>query len=195
MSPQVTTNGNQKQLSNDFIAFTHSIGWPVTISKHPGWLGGYACHFDSTNLRCETVPYFANRTVEVIFHLPYVIRPRRPLPASSAIQQDQSAPSPIPQPTSPNSLLEAAGRKLISDDLVNIIWIEEDFHLIGGLPHKIQQGLAADSTEGPEACINSLVNLFIHPLPDLCGLYLIRIILSYPKRLAAVFSDEEIRVS
>ncbi|KAJ3171866.1 Ral GTPase-activating protein subunit alpha-1 [Irineochytrium annulatum] len=57
----------RRTISQDFDQFLTTLGWPVNIATHEGFRGSL------TNSICETAPYYASTTIEVIFHSPYHI--------------------------------------------------------------------------------------------------------------------------
>ncbi|PKC74810.1 hypothetical protein RhiirA1_510253 [Rhizophagus irregularis] len=96
----------------DFEKFLNSLGWPVSISTHSGFKAKLSSAF------CKTTPYFADRTVEVIFNVPYLIH--TPLSDSSM------------------ESLSSIIKNITVDDLVCIAWIE-DIASMSNVPQKIGQ--------------------------------------------------------
>ncbi|KAF9973300.1 hypothetical protein BGZ73_003471 [Actinomortierella ambigua] len=60
-------HGSPQGLPKDFTRFLDCLGWPILVESHPGYLG--QLHKDN----CKTAPYYADRTCEVIFHVPYLV--------------------------------------------------------------------------------------------------------------------------
>ncbi|KAJ3343028.1 hypothetical protein HDU93_000198 [Gonapodya sp. JEL0774] len=75
-------------ISYDFEQFLHSVAWPVDVKVHRGYRG----NLDPTI--CDTAPYYANRNVEVVFHVPYYIR----APPSGGLKDTHKAPTTPSQP-------------------------------------------------------------------------------------------------
>ncbi|CAG8500511.1 8579_t:CDS:10 [Ambispora gerdemannii] len=89
---------NPEAISEDFEKFLNSLGWPVDLETHPGFKGKL------TPSLCKTAPYFADRTIELIFNVPYLIQ----------------------RPTSNTTDLTTSIFKRVSaDDYVSIVWIED----------------------------------------------------------------------
>ncbi|POG70412.1 hypothetical protein GLOIN_2v1775884 [Rhizophagus irregularis DAOM 181602=DAOM 197198] len=103
---------NPSTISEDFEKFLNSLGWPVSISTHSGFKAKLSSAF------CKTTPYFADRTVEVIFNVPYLIH--TPLSDSSM------------------ESLSSIIKNITVDDLVCIAWIE-DIASMSNVPQKIGQ--------------------------------------------------------
>nr|CAG8510797.1 3940_t:CDS:10 [Entrophospora candida] len=105
---------NPPRISEDFERFLNSLGWPVLIESHPG----YKAKLDPAH--CKTAPYFADRCVEVIFSVPYLIS----LPNSNS---------------SLESLIKIF-KNIASEDLVSIVWLE-DITSIHKIPSIIGQSV------------------------------------------------------
>ncbi|CAI2169829.1 5127_t:CDS:10 [Funneliformis geosporum] len=105
---------NPPSISEDFEKFLNSLGWPVSLDVHSGYQAKLSSAF------CKTAPYFADRTVEVIFNVPYLIH-------------TQSPDSPM------ESLLNII-KSITVDDLVCIAWVE-DIISMDDLPQKIGQSV------------------------------------------------------
>ncbi|CAG8856618.1 38798_t:CDS:2, partial [Gigaspora margarita] len=103
---------NPPSISEDFERFLNSLGWPVSLDAH----SGYKAKLNSSI--CEVAPYFADRSVEVIFNVPYLIK---------TPNTDSSS----------NSLLDFF-KNIFVDDLVCIVWIE-DVLSMHSAPSKIGQ--------------------------------------------------------
>ncbi|KAI8996097.1 hypothetical protein BC832DRAFT_567895 [Gaertneriomyces semiglobifer] len=169
----------RRSVSQDFVEFLHSLGWPVALETHPGFKG----NLESTN--CETAPYYADRYTEVIFHSPYLLKSRDP-PGTQGTISSSPATSPsrlidVP-PTlktpSPAALsLSRMGsdsphtppfHKSFADiakgDIVCIVWIEDVRRYT-----TVQQKLT-------KAGITSQLFIFIHPMQRTPGLYLIKLL-------------------
>ncbi|CAG8459818.1 2057_t:CDS:10 [Ambispora leptoticha] len=102
---------NPETISEDFEKFLNSLGWPVDLETHPGFKGNL------TPSLCKTAPYFADRTVELIFNVPYLIQ----------------------RPTSNTTDLTTSIFKRVSaDDYVSIVWIE-DIRGIYSISQKIKK--------------------------------------------------------
>ncbi|CAG8589929.1 4259_t:CDS:10 [Paraglomus occultum] len=102
---------NLENYDDDFEKFLNALGWPMALESHPGYKGKL------NHKICKTAPYFADRTVEIIFNVPILIR-------------------------KPETNADYAGsltdifRTVAADDYVVIIWIE-DLRGLHSLPHKI----------------------------------------------------------
>ncbi|CAG8567296.1 5681_t:CDS:10 [Gigaspora rosea] len=103
---------NPPSISEDFERFLNSLGWPVSLDTH----SGYKAKLDSSI--CKVAPYFADRSVEVIFNVPYLIK---------TLNTDSSSNS-----------LSNFFKNIFADDLVCIVWIE-DVLLMHSAPSKIGQ--------------------------------------------------------
>ncbi|KAG9297725.1 hypothetical protein G9A89_011240 [Geosiphon pyriformis] len=99
---------NPESVNEDFEKFLNSLGWPVAIEAHQGFKGKL------TPSVCRTAPYFADRNVELIFNVPYLI---------------QKSPGNSAEITSP------IFRRISADDNVCIVWIQE----IKGIPTILQK--------------------------------------------------------
>ncbi|RIA84468.1 hypothetical protein C1645_832213 [Glomus cerebriforme] len=105
---------NPPTISEDFEKFLNSLGWPVSINTHSGFKAKLSPVF------CKTAPYFADRTVEVIFNVPYLIH--------------------APSLDSPIESLSSIIKNITVDDLVCIAWIE-DIASMHNIPQKIGQSI------------------------------------------------------
>ncbi|CAG8555493.1 1092_t:CDS:10, partial [Cetraspora pellucida] len=103
---------NPPSISKDFERFLNSLGWPVSLDTH----SGYKAKLDSSI--CKTAPYFADRSVEVIFNVPYLIK---------AHNNDLSSDS-----------LSNLFKNIFSDDIVCIVWVD-DVLSMQSAPSKIGQ--------------------------------------------------------
>jgi hypothetical protein len=107
----------------------------------------------------RTALYFATRIVEAIFHVPYALN----LPLSSpsptlAGALAPATPSTARPVTAKRSQMRSVFQQLTQDDLVYIIWIE-DLNGYLSIPRKLGRGQ---------------VFIFVHPVPNSWGLYLVR---------------------
>ncbi|CAG8471495.1 1327_t:CDS:2 [Acaulospora colombiana] len=105
---------NPASISEDFEKFLNSLGWPVSLDSHPGYKAKLNSSF------CKTTSYFADRTVEVIFNIPYVIH--------------------LPNPEASSGSLTTLFRDVSADDLVCIVWIE-DILSMHNVPSKVGQSV------------------------------------------------------
>ncbi|KAF0561745.1 rap/ran GTPase-activating protein [Gigaspora margarita] len=103
---------NPPSISEDFERFLNSLGWPVSLDAH----SGYKAKLDSSI--CKVAPYFADRSVEVIFNVPYLIK--------------------TPNTDSSSNSLSDFFKNIFVDDLVCIVWIE-DVLSMHSAPSKIGQ--------------------------------------------------------
>ncbi|KAF9918464.1 Ral GTPase-activating protein subunit alpha-1, partial [Modicella reniformis] len=110
-------HGSPTGLSKDFTRFLDCLGWPIQVETHSGYLGQLGKDI------CETTPYYADRNTEVIFHVPYLMRP--PGPDVPLIRDHQ---------------LITHFRSVISTDQVAVVWMEERERMSNLLP-LIDQGV------------------------------------------------------
>ncbi|CAG8677236.1 20125_t:CDS:10 [Dentiscutata erythropus] len=103
---------NPPSISEDFERFLNSLGWPVSLDTH----SGYKAKLDSSI--CKVAPYFADRSVEVIFNVPYLIK--------------------TPSTDSSSNSLSNFFKNIFADDLVCIVWID-DVLSMHSAPSKIGQ--------------------------------------------------------
>ncbi|EFA77784.1 RapGAP/RanGAP domain-containing protein [Heterostelium album PN500] len=82
--------------SSIFSEFVDGLGWPVDLQTHQGYLGG----LDRKKTTGVTAPYFANTTVETIFH------------------------NISGMPTNKADLQQIHKKRHVGNDIVNIIWSE-----------------------------------------------------------------------
>ncbi|KAF9160777.1 hypothetical protein DFQ26_005190 [Actinomortierella ambigua] len=75
--------GSPEGLPKDFTRFLDCLGWPILVESHPGYVG--QLHKDI----CKTAPYYADRTCEVIFHVPYLVHLDPAAVQDQAAQQNQ----------------------------------------------------------------------------------------------------------
>ncbi|KAJ1554626.1 hypothetical protein HK096_002660, partial [Nowakowskiella sp. JEL0078] len=145
---------NPLTISEDFEQFVHCLAWPVNLT-HPGFKGNLG------RVLYETAPYFANRSIEVIFHCPYFIslKKHRTRPTSLELDvQSISVEAKISidefSTSAPQSFeLElSVWNEISKEDLVYIIWIE-DYHQI----HQVPKTLGVKS---------GMLYIYIHPLPQ-----------------------------
>lgn len=145
---------NAKEITQEFTDFLHGLGWPVDVSTHPGQRAGLDASI------CTTALYFATRSVETVFHVPYVLAVQggggSTAPAG-ALGQDA-----LSKPTSRRSQMRSLFHQLAQDDLVYVVWVE-DLTSYLTLPKKIGRGQFF---------------IFVHPIPNSWGLYLIRLHIS-----------------
>lgn len=160
---------NQQHVSQDFSHFLSSLGWPMETARHLGYSGGLA-----SEAVTKTFPYYADDQVEVVFHSPALLDPSGlcemvvaaglpPPPTDDgkhipAMMMHPTEDQPIP----PHAL---GLYKLIVDNLVAILWVEDLDEMLS-LPSKLQT--------------NALVFICIMPLRDAqsIGLYRIRIMVT-----------------
>ncbi|KAF9169044.1 hypothetical protein BGX20_010876 [Mortierella sp. AD010] len=98
-------------LSKDFSRFLDCLGWPIQVESHSGFLGQLNKDI------CHTTPYFANRNTEVIFHVPYLMRPSNP---------------DVP-PMQDHRLVDQF-RSISMHDQVAIVWVEDRERMVNLLP-------------------------------------------------------------
>ncbi|KAG0000864.1 hypothetical protein BGZ79_005377 [Entomortierella chlamydospora] len=98
-------------LSKDFSRFLDCLGWPIQVETHSGFLGQLNKDI------CHTTPYFANRNTEVIFHVPYLMRPS----------------SPDVHPMQDHRLVDQF-RSISMHDQVAIVWVEDRERMVNLLP-------------------------------------------------------------
>ncbi|KAF9914581.1 hypothetical protein BX616_007996 [Lobosporangium transversale] len=104
-------HGSPAGLPKDYTRFLNCLGWPIQVEAHSGYLG----HLNKEI--CHTTPYFADRNSEVIFHVPYLMRP--------------SAPD-IP-PMQDHRLVNQF-RSVTLHDQVAIVWVEQRERMLNLLP-------------------------------------------------------------
>lgn len=176
-------------MSSDFETFLWTLGWPVDVNNHSGYLGPKGTLKDYS-----IVPYFSNSHTEIIFKVPYLCKKDSFRSASllkighskSASSLGSSNSSIGNQPnldgTGENSrlnfgLIKPRQRSLTSNptkstepekeswileaETVGIIWLE-DVHNISQLINQL-----------PAHIFSCVV---VHPLRDLVGLYQVRIL-------------------
>jgi hypothetical protein len=144
---------NNTAITQEFTDFLQGLGWAVDLAEHHGLHAGLN---ESTG---RTALYFATRNVEAVFHVPYALN----LPLSSPSPTLAAAMAPLtPSATKPltakRSLMRSVFQQLTQDDLVYIIWIE-DLTAYLTIPRKLGRGQ---------------VFIFVHPVPNSWGLYLVR---------------------
>ncbi|KAF9932457.1 hypothetical protein FBU30_008160 [Linnemannia zychae] len=98
-------------ISKDFSRFLDCLGWPIQIETHSGYLGQLNKDI------CHTTPYFADRNCEVIFHVPYLMRP-------------SSAEVPYLQ----DHRLVDQFRSVTMQDQVAVVWVEDRERMTNLLP-------------------------------------------------------------
>ncbi|KAI9322315.1 hypothetical protein BX666DRAFT_2022811 [Dichotomocladium elegans] len=132
-------------ISEQFLQFLNCMGWTVNLDGHVGYKG----KLDPTV--CKTAPYYADRNVEFLVNVPYLLQ--RPS-SSNGTWEDGCSISEI-------------HRIVSSDDHVCIVWIE-DLDNYTALAKEIKQSGSASEL--------SMVYIFVHPLKNSAsGLYWIRI--------------------
>ncbi|KAF9582106.1 hypothetical protein BGW38_000639 [Lunasporangiospora selenospora] len=103
--------GPASGLSKDFSRFLDCLGWPIQVETHGGYLGYLNKEI------CQTTPYYADRNCEVIFHVPYLMRPSDP-----------------ESPTVQDHRLVDQFRTTVMRDQVAIVWVEERERMVNLLP-------------------------------------------------------------
>jgi hypothetical protein len=154
-----------KVISKEFLDFVRSMGWPVNSSSHRGWKGSYACLLNASgsgNVKesaAITIPYWADGVSEVVFHTPYlmpmngfvaigeaiqvgldqILQPRVSRTTSSDARENSG-----PKETADGILIcpasedpEQVFKALTWNDLVFIVWVEDDLDGMRGLPKSI----------------------------------------------------------
>ncbi|KAI7828906.1 hypothetical protein BC939DRAFT_407851 [Gamsiella multidivaricata] len=104
-------HGSPTGISKDFTRFLDCLGWPIQVETHSGYLGRL-----NKDL-CHTTPYFADRNSEVIFHVPYLMRPS----------------SPDVTPMHDHRLVDQF-RSVTVQDYVAIVWVEERERMLNLIP-------------------------------------------------------------
>ncbi|KAF9102141.1 hypothetical protein BGX29_004915 [Mortierella sp. GBA35] len=104
-------HGSPAGLSKDFSRFLDCLGWPIQIETHSGYLG------QLNKDLCHTTPYFADRNCEVIFHVPYLMRPSSP---DVPYLQDHR--------------LVDQFRSVTMHDQVAVVWVEDRERMVNLLP-------------------------------------------------------------
>ncbi|KAF9574487.1 hypothetical protein EC968_006292 [Mortierella alpina] len=152
-------HGSSAGLSKDFSRFLDCLGWPIQVETHSGYLG----HL--TKELCHTTPYFADRNSEVIFHVPYLMRPSSSGSGGtggggSSGSGGLTADGPLMQ----DHRLVDQFRAVTMHDKVAVVWVEERERMIHLLP-LIDQSV--------------MVYILIHPLEgdSAGGLFWIRILI------------------
>ncbi|KAG0235098.1 glycosyl transferase [Actinomortierella wolfii] len=173
-------HGSPMGLPKDFTRFLDCLGWPILVESHPGYLGGL------TKNNCRTAPYYADRTCEVIFHVPYLVHldPEKQEQIHQRASSRFSSAGSTPVPSSPSSMdgntshlfipeidaetqrhqFEEQFRQMVAFDHVAVVWIEDREQMMQ-LPALIGQ--------------QTMVYLMIHPLKGTStgGLFWIRIVI------------------
>ncbi|KAI8067251.1 hypothetical protein BDF21DRAFT_111951 [Thamnidium elegans] len=131
-------------LSEQFLQFIHCVAWPVNTKDHKGYKGKL-----DTSI-CETLPYYSDRTVELVVNVPYFLKPP---PVDDITWGNANSITKIHQQVS-------------SDDHVCIIWIQD-------LDHYKSIAKMIKSSVNSKA----MVYIFINPLKNSAnGLYWVRIL-------------------
>ncbi|KAH7036564.1 hypothetical protein BKA57DRAFT_175622 [Linnemannia elongata] len=104
-------HGSPVGLSKDFSRFLDCLGWPIQTETHSGYLG------QLNKDVCHTTPYFADRNYEVIFHVPYLMRP-----SSTEVPYLQ------------DHRLVDQFRSVTMHDQVAVVWVEDRERMINLLP-------------------------------------------------------------
>ncbi|KAI8599710.1 hypothetical protein EDD21DRAFT_416527 [Dissophora ornata] len=104
-------HGSPGGVSKDFSRFLDCLGWPIQVETHTGYLGNLNKEL------CQTTPYFADRNCEVIFHVPYLIRPSS---SEMSMMQDHRVVDRF--------------RSVNAQDQVAIVWIEDRERMVNVLP-------------------------------------------------------------
>ncbi|KAF9279402.1 hypothetical protein BGZ68_007949 [Mortierella alpina] len=146
-------HGSSAGLSKDFSRFLDCLGWPIQVETHSGYLG----HL--TKELCHTTPYFADRNTEVIFHVPYLMRP-----SSNHSHSHNASGLAADVPLMQDHRLVDQFRAVTMHDKVAVVWVEERERMVQLLP-LIDQSV--------------MVYLLIHPLEgdSAGGLFWIRILI------------------
>lgn len=125
----------------------------MLLESHPG----FKAKLNSSI--CKTALYFADRAVEVIFNVPYLIH--LPPNNTTANEVDNDNSSSNNNNNNNDESLSTIFKNISSDDSVCIIWIE-DIISMQNIPSKIGQP--------------AFIYIFVNPLQNATGLYWIRII-------------------
>ncbi|RUS24334.1 hypothetical protein BC938DRAFT_473749 [Jimgerdemannia flammicorona] len=133
-------------INEDFVAFLHTVGWPVDIATHPGFKGKLDAAI------CATAPYYADRVHEVIFNVPYTVR----------------SPPPGNSTWATTSMPSRVFRKISSDDHVCVVWIE-DLRNYEQLARRIRESAVPSARLMVYLFVNPLKN-------NADGLYWIRVL-------------------
>ncbi|KAI9496808.1 hypothetical protein BDB00DRAFT_869033 [Zychaea mexicana] len=134
-------------ISEQFLQYLNCLGWPVEIAEHQGFRG----KLDPAI--CDTMPYYADRTIEFLVNVPYLLKTP---PADNGVWGTTQTLSKIHQQVS-------------SDDHVCIVWIE-DLTNYTELARRIKMSSSNNA--------KSMVFIFINPLKNSGnGLYWIRILI------------------
>ncbi|KAF7730162.1 hypothetical protein EC973_002770 [Apophysomyces ossiformis] len=138
---------NPRPLSEQFMQFLHCLGWPVDISQHSGFRG----KLDQSI--CKTAPYYADRTVEFLVNVPYLLdKPRQVEGTSNA-----------------TGSIQQVHQQVSVDDHVCVIWIEDLLNY-----KSLAKEIKSSSLPGAKV----MVYIFINPLKNSAnGLYWIRILI------------------
>ncbi|CAO3593387.1 unnamed protein product [Absidia cylindrospora] len=149
---------NSSKLDEPFLQFLNCIGWPVELKHHTGFKGKL------TSSICETMPYYADRTVEFIANVPYLMN----LPSTTHDSTTESHHDDVPEWMSEeHTTIDDIFQHITSDDRVCVIWIK----------HLVNYTTLAQRIKSANSSSKFMVYLFIHPLPNTAnGLYWIRIL-------------------
>ncbi|KAI9013630.1 hypothetical protein DFJ74DRAFT_682735 [Hyaloraphidium curvatum] len=139
---------NNQSVSEEFVDFLHGLGWAVDPDSHPGYLASLDAR------TCKTALYYATRTVEAVFHVPYTLKQ----PPAPDVPGVQSSTAGKPE-SSRRSVMRSLFHHLGQEDLVYIVWIE-DINGYLNIPKHLGRGHFF---------------IFVQPLPGSPGLYVIRL--------------------
>ncbi|KAF9412097.1 hypothetical protein BGZ94_001145 [Podila epigama] len=138
-------HGSPLGLSKDFSRFLDCLGWPIEVESHAGYLG----QLNKEN--CHTTPYYADRSCEVIFHVPYLMRSNCSLESSS--MTTTATMSGAGSMLYDHQLMDEF-RSVTCHDQVAVVWVKERERMVNLIPlidHKV------------------MVYILIHPLGGGCG--------------------------
>lgn len=154
-------------LSEQFLQFIHCVGWAVSLLYTSIFLGEQLINYNLLQVNtkdhkgykgklnpsiCETLPYYSDRTVELIVNVPYFLK----MPPTDDITWGNV-----------NSITKIH-QQVSSDDHVCIIWIED-------LDHYKSIAKIIKSSSSPNS--KAMVYIFINPLKNSAnGLYWVRIL-------------------
>ena len=165
-----------KTVTQDFLDFTYSLGWPVDLKTHAGFKGGLSHSI------CPTAPYYSDLFTEVIFYVPCLLKAQFPFvhplrhqmqsltdiqefftpPSSSSVSS--SPVNSVPFPSLEESVKEKSDmtcKEMLERNPVQIVWIEDQMDF-----GQVTRELGGQSS----------VFIFVTPLHTTPGQYLIRIV-------------------
>lgn len=145
------------RVSEDFMAFVRSLGWPVNLASHSGWSGGL------NESLCRSFPYFASSAFELIFYVPALLNLAGLVEEKAAHSDANDKPIMSEQMGIALPAYTTALYRMLGNNFVTVLWIEDLQDLLT-LPGKFQS--------------TSLIYICVHPLTDpaSAGLYRIRIL-------------------